>query len=74
MSDWIKISDREPTKEERENNIIMWWNLYESGPYVGEYLHYDGKWIRISTRSFYLNLPYYEFTHWKIVDEPEGGR
>lgn len=64
---WIPISERMPTKEERENNNIAWWNLGECQSFIGEYRHYDGKWITVSARGWHIDMPFSEFTHWTII-------
>ena len=66
MSEWIKISERMPTKEERDDHKILWWHEYDCEPYPGSYMHYDGKWIRIGGRNWHQSLPLSDFTHWMI--------
>lgn len=70
MSEPIAISDRMPTKEERERPIL-WFHDYALEWFPGEFHCYDGKYIRIAMRHWYQEESLYEFTHWMFApDEP----
>jgi len=68
---WIRCSERLPTKEEREYGEIEWWNDSEQCAYMGEFRHYDGKHIVVGAKDWHVNMPFYEFTHWRFVKGPE---
>jgi hypothetical protein len=68
---WIPVSERLPTKEERDSLIIEWWHDYECCPYSGRFESYDGKRIWIESRNEWsVAIPLTEFTHWRAVNEP----
>lgn len=71
MIEWIKLSERFPTKEEREYGEILWWNNEESMAYHGDYFSYDGKYIRVHGRHWSVDLSLSEFTHWAVIQEPK---
>lgn len=69
---WIKIEERMPTEQESEDCLLIWWNKYECTGYPGEFLHYDGKWVVVNHKRWQQQVPLNEFSHWMILDKPEG--
>lgn len=69
---WTKIEERIPTKEEREDSVIAWWHIDECTAFIGEYSCYDGRWIQFGEKHWHMQIALCKFSHWAILEKPEG--
>ena len=66
---WVSFLDQRPPTLEQ----IEVWDDYEEQVLSGEYVHYDGRWIRIKMRHWYIEESVLGFSHWRLP-EPEAER
>ena len=44
---------------------LEWWDDYSERVFSGELYQYDGKYVRVGMRHWHMEIPLYDFTHWR---------
>jgi len=63
---WIEITRETMPKPGEE---VLWLYEYGEVPFPGEYFCYDGRYVRIKMRHWYIEESLMEFTHWRPLLE-----
>lgn len=68
-NDWQEISKVYPPHREP----LEWWDDYGEQVVSGELCQYDGKYVRVSMRHWYVQESLSEFTHWRRRSRSPSG-